>query len=116
MKRFSTNAKTVCSLYKNHVLLKILKNLANDNTIKICKFDNGKGTAILNSSDYYSKLDSIVCDQSKFVQVNQNVKVHPLISKEKSITYFVCKYLKSYDSEEIQKLYHLAANLKEFIV
>ena len=62
------------------------------------------GRAILDSSDYYSKLDFIVYNQSKFVQVNQNTKVHPIISKEKFVTYFLRKYLKSHDSEVIRKL------------
>ena len=52
LKRFSTNAKRICSSCRNHALHKTLKHLANDNTIKICKFDKGKGTAILDSSDY----------------------------------------------------------------
>ena len=83
------------SSYRNHALHKTLKNLANDNTIKICKFHKGKGTAIMDLSDYYSNLNSLVCNQSKFVQVNQNTKIFTIISKEKSVTYFVRKYLKS---------------------
>ena len=104
LKRFSTNAKRICSSHRNRALHKTSKNLSNDNAIKICKFDKGKGIAILDSSDCYSKLDSIVCDQSKFIQINQNTKVHPIISKEKSVTYYICKYLKNYDSKVIRKL------------
>ena len=104
LKRFSTSAKRICSSHRNRALHKTLKNLSKDNEIKICKFDKGKGIAILDSSDYYSKLDSIVLDQSKFIQINQNTKVHPIISKEKSVTYFIRKYLKNYDSEVIRKL------------
>ena len=104
LKRFSTSAKRICFSHRNCVLHKTLKNLSKDNEIKICKFDKGKGIAILDSSDYYSKLDSIALDQSKFIQINQNIKVHPIISKEKSVTYFIRKYLKNYDSEVIRKL------------
>ena len=82
LKRFSTNAKKVCFSYRNLALHRTLKNLANDNTIKICKYDKGKDTAIFDSLDYYSKLESTVCDQSKFVQVNQNTKEHRRISKK----------------------------------
>ena len=39
-----------------------------------------------------------------FAQINQNAKVHPIISKEKSVTNYIHKYLKNYDSEVIQKL------------
>ena len=73
--------REVCFLYRKRAHHITLKNLANDNKIKIFKFDKGKDTAILDSSNYYSKVDSIDCDQSKFVQVNQKAKVHPTISK-----------------------------------
>ena len=79
LKIFSNNVKGVCFLHRNWVIYKSLKNLANDNKIKIYKFDKGKGTAIFDSSDYYLKLDSIVWDQSK---VNQNTKLHPIIHKK----------------------------------
>ena len=93
LKRFSTNAKRKCSSH-----------LSNDNAIKICKFGKGKGIAILDSSDYYSKLDSIICDQSKFIQINQNTKSTFNNFKRKICPYFIRKYLKNYDSEVIRKL------------
>ena len=73
-------AKRLCSSYRNWPLHKPLKNFANDNTIKICKFNEVKRHRNSCSSDYYLKLDFIVCDQSRFVQVNQNTKVHSVIS------------------------------------
>ena len=38
LKRFSTSARRVRYSYKNQAFYKTLKNLANDNTFKICKF------------------------------------------------------------------------------
>ena len=46
LKRFFTNARAG-SLYINCMFYKILKNLLNNITIKINKFDKDKGTAIL---------------------------------------------------------------------
>ena len=34
----------------------------------------------------------------------EHTKVHPIISKEKSVTYYIRKYLKIYDTEVIRKL------------
>ena len=49
---------------------------------------------------YYAKLDCIINDSSKFHQINQDTKVHPIIKKEKSINYYVKKYLKSYEVKQ----------------
>ena len=62
---------------------------------KICKYDKGNGVAILNSCDYYRKLDNIIDDKTKFIEINHNLKdVHPCLQKESSISYYVRKYLK----------------------
>ena len=48
----------------------------------------------MDSSDYYSKLDSIVSDESKFTEVVwDQSKDHPIIKKERSIKYYVDTYL-----------------------
>ena len=36
----------------------------------MCKFDKGKGVAALNSDYYYAKLNVIVNDTFKFVEIN----------------------------------------------
>ena len=59
---------------------------------------------MLNSNDYYSKLDHIVNDQSKFHEINVNSKIHPVIVKENSIAYHMRKYLKSLGTETLRKL------------
>ena len=37
---------------------------------------------MLNSGDYYSKLDHIIDDPTKFIKVNTDGKVHPIIAKK----------------------------------
>ena len=70
-----------------------------NSSIKICKFDKGKGTAILNKKDYFLKLDDVIEDKSKFRKIENKLKIHPIIRKEKSISYYIKKYLKNYDSK-----------------
>ena len=47
---------------------------------------------------------SLISNYSKFHEINQDTKVHPIIKKEKSINYYVNKYLKSYGSETVKNL------------
>ena len=59
---------------------------------------------MLNSKDYYSKFDHIIDDPTKFMKVNTDGKVHPIIAKENSINYNINKYLKSYDNSITSKI------------
>ena len=38
-------------------------------------------------------------DKSKFREIENKSKIHPIIRKEKSISYYIKKYIKNYDSE-----------------
>ena len=76
-----------------------INDISDESSIKICKFDKGKGTAILNKKDYFLKLDDIIEDKSKFRKIENKSKIHLIIRKEKSISYYMKKYLKNYDSE-----------------
>ena len=55
---------------------------------------------MLNGEDYYSKLDHIIDDLTKFVKA----KIHPIISKENSIHCYINTYLKSYDNSITGKI------------
>ena len=47
----------------------------------MCKFDKSKSVAVLNSDDYYAKLDVIVNDISKFEEINtENQSNHPILA------------------------------------
>ena len=82
-----------------------LSSLSHNPKIKMCKFDKGKGVAVLNSEDYFAKLDVIVKDTSKFVEINtENQSNHPIITKERSIAYYIRKYLKEFGEETVKNL------------
>ena len=71
----------------------------------MCKFDKGKGVALLNSEDYYAKLDVIVNDASKFVEIyTENQSNHSIIAKERCITYYIRKCLKEFGKETVKYL------------
>ena len=65
--------------------------------------DKGRGVAVPNSVDYYfSKLDSIIYDSTKFIEINE--KEESKSHREQSIRYHIQKYLKPYGNEIIQRL------------
>ena len=53
----------------------ILRRLQSDNTIAILKPDKGNGVAILNKTDYISKMTSILQDASKFTPLHEPIKI-----------------------------------------
>ena len=50
-----------------------LKKLAQDSSIIISRPDKGKGTVILNKTDYINKMNNIVNDSTKFIPVNTDI-------------------------------------------
>ena len=73
-KQFINGGKRLCSNRRNVALHQTLKDPADDTLIKICKFDKGRGVSILNTNDYFEKLDSIINDHTKFREVVQTEK------------------------------------------
>ena len=102
--KFALNAEHQCASKRNQFLHITLQSLSNNTDIKVCKLDKGRGVAILNSDDYYAKLDNILADKSKFIKINTEQEIHPIIAKENSIRYYVRKYLKDYGDEIIKSL------------
>ena len=109
-KNFTNNAKILCSDRKNTALHRTQYNLSQEPDIKVCNFDKGRGVVIMDSNDYYSKLDDIVNDQSKFHELKVNSKIHPVIAKEKSISYYVRKYLQDFGPETMRRLIPSGSN------
>ena len=68
---------------------------------------------MLNSNDYISKLNSIVNDQSKFIEVKIG-NSHPIISKEKSINYYIRTYLKEFGEETVKSSLSSGTNPGKF--
>ena len=52
--------------------------------MKICKFGKGRKVAILNLKDYYAKLELIVADTSKFVEIPIKSMKFIQLSKKKT--------------------------------
>ena len=63
--KFLNAAKQLCRKKTNVELHKILLDLKNDNSIKLCKFDKGNGVLIINDYDYYAKLDDLILNTKK---------------------------------------------------
>ena len=88
---FLHGAKNVCGSRTNQNFHRTLRNLKKDQDIKICSFDKGNGIVIVNSKEYFEKLDTIVLDKSKFEEITINQKAtHPVIRNETAIR----KYLR----------------------
>ena len=107
---FTNAARNICNSKRNYRKHLILKKLASDKTIKICKFDKGTGVCILNSADYISKLDRIVSDTSKFEKVvihsKSKLKDHPVIKKYEKVKRYIAKYITKdhYDEQVVSSM------------
>ena len=105
---FANVARNICGARRNREKHRVLKTLAADNNTVYCKFDKGSGVCIMNTFDYYSKLDNIVSDLSKFktVIVPNDPSKHPVIKKYEQIKRYVSKYIteKHYNDQVVKKL------------
>ena len=94
---FSNVVRNICGSKKNTRKHYVLKRLASDKSIRICKFDKGTGVCILNSTAYTNKLQSIISDTSKFQEVcvdnKKKPKDHPTIKKYEKIKRYISKYI-----------------------
>ena len=104
---FLKRSENLCNSNINQSFHLTCKQLANDHNIKICKFDKGSGIAVLNSDDYFTKLDSIVNDQHKFIKVLSTgigrYKKHPIIAREDLIARKIKTIFKKCVDEDIYK-------------
>ena len=103
--KFTDIAKRACSFRNDIALHRCFNSLSKDRSLRVCKPDRGNGIAILNSDNYKSKLERIISNKTEFskVIIKPN-KLHPVISKEKSIEYAIRKYLTSIDKDIMQSL------------
>ena len=99
---FSNAAKNLCRSRSNIRFHKTLNKLSNDDKVKVCRLDKGNGVCLLNSKDYFDKLNSIVSDETKFQEVPfdltketlANCAQAPWIKAESSIKYYLNMYVK----------------------
>ena len=95
--KFIAAAKSVCNVHINRTFHATVNRLARDDGIKICKYDKGVGLVVLDTYDYFDKLDVIINDTAKFqkVKIKENEK-HPLTKKEDSIRDYLYRYFKKH--------------------
>ena len=94
---FKNSSAFISNNTVNKHIHKTLLNLRNNKSIKVCSFDKDNGIVLLNSVDYYSKLDSIISDTSKFNSIDIDVnKVHPIISNENKLARYIRQNVKPY--------------------
>ena len=70
--------------------LDALKSLKTNSAITICKPDKGNGAVVLNHSDYCQKINQLLNDTSKFVELPDD----PAITREKKLHEYL-HYLKT---------------------
>ena len=100
--RFINVGESVCNSRKNRFMHRALRTLSRDTTIRVCKMDKGVGTVIMDSEDYYKKLDCIVGDQTRFVELDYNINTEnlaecskaPWITKERRVANYLRQYIK----------------------
>jgi len=98
--KFEQQGKKLCSSRKNQHLHRTLRFLARDKSVRVCSYDKGTGVVIMDSDDYYRKLNDILQDGSKFVKVDvddSKPKSHPIVIKQRSMNYYIRKYIPDED-------------------
>ena len=100
---FFKNAYNICTSSNNKKLHHTLTKLRNNKSIKICKYDKGNGVVILDSDDYYAKLDTIINDSYKFHCTASTEKdiVNYVIKTENSLHYILNRYVKPFIPKDI---------------
>ena len=99
---FILESKQVCNTRKNRAIHNTLQSLSKNSNIKCCKMDKGNGVVILDTEEYFSKLDVIINDATRFSKLSydleksnsiQECEQAPWIAKENSIAYYVRTYI-----------------------
>ena len=54
--------------------IKLLKKLAVNKDVVVCKPEKGRGVVIVDRSDYIHSLENIISDESKFKQIDEPIQ------------------------------------------
>ena len=96
VKSYIADSNGICSNKQNQMFHKTLRSLKSNKKIKVCRYDKGNGVVVLNNSEYFNKLDSIVLDKEKFKEVFvPKEDDHPIIKNERKIVSFFNRNIKS---------------------
>ena len=101
---FMNSADSICNSSRNTKLHETLRKLSSNSKIKVTSFDKGNGIVILDSDDYFAKLDEIISDSSKFEEFkweNEKFTDNPVVKNENKLTYFLTKYVKPYIPKDV---------------
>ena len=105
-RNFIRSAKSVCSSKTNQAFHKHLKTLSNNEDLAVMKFDKGNGVCIMDKEEYLKKLDDIINDKTKFMNIvrgkRKNAK-HPLLKKQDDIKDDMKQHLKAHVDEKLWK-------------
>ena len=85
--KFKPN-KVFCPYFTKQEI-NILRNIAKDQSITICRPDKGTGVVILNKSDYDNKMLTILDDKSKFKKLNDIDPLQLILRCEDKINRFL---------------------------
>ena len=78
---FVKSANSICGSSVNKQFHNTLKGLRRNKSIKVINMDKGNGVVIMDSEEYFQKLDKIVLDKTKFEEVEiSNDDHHPIIN------------------------------------
>ena len=98
VQRFTNDAEHACSEQADQFHHQTLRSLVRNADIKPSKFDKWYSLAISEANDYFLRLEKIIEDGSKFIEVKlQHGAIHPIIQKENSAAYYVKRYFKKVD-------------------
>ena len=99
---FINSANSICGNVVNKRFHNTLKGLSKNKSIRLLNMDKGNGVVIMDTDEYYQKLDRIVLDKTKFeeIVINQGDD-HPIIKKQNSVKYYLNEYVKKAVDENI---------------
>ena len=100
--QFEKSFQHKLSMKTHKIFLSYVKKLQSNDTIYVARCD--KGNVIIDKEEYFSKLNAIVDDTSKFkvldVPENTPITHHPILKQQNKISYFIKKYVKPHVSTD----------------
>ena len=75
--------------------INILKDLSKDDSIVICKPDKGHGIVIMNKIEYIDKVETLLSDTEKFVELTDVDPLHHTLKLQDRLNHFIRSIFKS---------------------
>ena len=97
VEQVTDEASSIGSKRVNQSLHTTLNNLSKDPNIKVCRYGKGNDVAIINTEDCHSKLDKLVKDKSKFMELKEETGIKAIIRNLKNNLSTLEKYPRTYD-------------------